>query len=163
MGWLWYLGTLFPVIGIIQSGDQSMADRYTYIPLIEIFIMIAWGIVAFSNVWKNQKSIFGIISGMTLAALSFGIWTEVRHWQSSEILFTQALAVDANNPRAHTLLAMTLSQKGHIMRQFDITKKRCAYTLIFMIANCTKTSGALSRQQGKFRCGNSSFSGCLAA
>jgi len=114
VGWFWYLGTLFPVIGIMQVGDQSMADRYTYIPLIGIFIMIAWGIGALSNGWRNQKLILGVISGMTLAAFSFGTWTEVRHWQNSETLFTQALAADAKNPRAHSLLAKALSQKDHI-------------------------------------------------
>jgi protein O-mannosyl-transferase len=114
VGWLWYLGTLFPVIGIMQVGDQSMADRYTYIPLIGIFIMIAWGIGALSSKWRNQELILGIITGIILMVLSFCTWTEVKYWRNSETLFTQALKADANNPRVHSLLAHTLSRKGHI-------------------------------------------------
>jgi Flp pilus assembly protein TadD len=114
VGWFWYLGTLFPAIGIMQTGDQSMADRYTYIPLIGIFIIIAWGIGAVSSGWRNKELIIGIISGIILMALSFGTWTEVKYWRDSETLFTKALKADANNPRVHWLLAKTLSQKGDI-------------------------------------------------
>ena len=111
VGWFWYLGTLFPAIGIMQTGDQSMADRYTYIPLIGIFIMIAWGIGALSSGWRNQKLILGIITGIILMVLSFGTWTEVKYWRNSETLFTKALKADANNPRVHSLLAQTLYGK----------------------------------------------------
>ncbi|MGZ3592374.1 MAG: tetratricopeptide repeat protein, partial [Syntrophales bacterium] len=114
VGWFWYLGTLFPVIGIMQVGDQSMADRYTYIPLIGIFVMIAWSIGAFSSAWRNQGLIFGIITGIIFMAFSFRTWTEVNHWRDSQTLFTQALTADTNNPKVHSLLAFTLLQNGHI-------------------------------------------------
>ncbi|MGZ3649297.1 MAG: tetratricopeptide repeat protein [Syntrophales bacterium] len=114
VGWFWYLGTLFPVIGIMQVGDQSMADRYTYIPLIGIFVMVAWSIGAFSSAWRNQGLIFGIITGIIFMAFSFRTWTEVNHWRDSQTLFTQALTADTNNPKVHSLLAFTLLQNGHI-------------------------------------------------
>ena len=114
VGWFWYLGTLVPVIGLIQVGSQAMADRYTYIPLIGIFIMFAWGVHDVSRRWKNQKVILGIIAGILIIALSFGTWVQVRYWRNNDILFKHALNVDARNWKAHYILAITSSQKGYI-------------------------------------------------
>jgi len=114
VGWLWYLGTLVPVIGLVQVGLQSMADRYTYVPLIGLFIMIAWGVHDISKGWKNQKIILGIFAGILLFALSVCTWVQVKYWRNSETLFEYALKVTKNNWFAHYSLAKTSQKKGNI-------------------------------------------------
>jgi Tfp pilus assembly protein PilF len=101
VGWLWYLGTLVPVIGIVQVGSQSMADRYTYIPLVGLFIALAWGaerIVAVRPGWKRPVIVISLVA---LSGLLFLARTQVETWKNSETLFEQALAVTEVNHGAH--------------------------------------------------------------
>jgi protein O-mannosyl-transferase len=96
-GWLWYLGTLVPVIGIVQINNQFMADRFTYIPLIGLFIMVAWGIPDLLRKWKYWKEILLVSSVMSILCLSMIAWIQVGYWQNSITLFDRALKVTANN------------------------------------------------------------------
>jgi Flp pilus assembly protein TadD len=101
VGWLWYLGTLVPVIGLVQVGSQSMADRYTYIPLVGLFIAIAWGmksIIERRPIWRHAVTAFFLValSGLLLVAK-----VQVETWKNSVTLFEQALAVTEINPMAH--------------------------------------------------------------
>jgi len=68
VGWLWYLGTLVPVIGIVQVGVQAMADRYTYLPLIGLFIMAAWGVSDLTVSWKYRKETLILLAGAVLSS-----------------------------------------------------------------------------------------------
>jgi hypothetical protein len=97
MGWLWYTGTLVPVIGILQAGDQAMADRYTYIPLIGLFIMAAWGIPELLKKWNYRKEILLTLSVLGILCLSIKTWTQVGYWQNSITLFNHTLKVTDNN------------------------------------------------------------------
>ena len=97
VGWLWYLGTLVPVIGLVQVGVQSMADRYTYLPAIGIFIIVAWGAAGLFAKWRHQKIVLRILSGLVLAAMLMGTRVQVRHWKNSLTLYGHALAVTENN------------------------------------------------------------------
>jgi protein O-mannosyl-transferase len=96
-GWLWYLGTLVPVIGIVQIGNQAMADRFTYIPLIGLFIMVAWGFPELLKKWKYRKEILFTLSTVCILCLSIIAWTQVGHWQNSITLFDHSLKVTDNN------------------------------------------------------------------
>ena len=101
VGWFWYLGTLVPVIGLVQVGSQSMADRYTYIPLVGLFIALAWGaerIVAGQPGWKSPVVVFSLV---TLSGLLVLARSQVETWKNSVTLFEQALAVTEFNPLAH--------------------------------------------------------------
>jgi len=108
VGWLWYLGTLIPVIGLIQVGDQALADRYTYIPLIGLFIMIGWGIADLTKSIPYQKPVLTILGVLVLSALSVCTWQQVGHWRNSISLFDHTLAVTENNYIAHNNLASAL-------------------------------------------------------
>jgi Flp pilus assembly protein TadD len=101
MGWLWYIGTLVPVIGLVQVGLQSMADRYTYIPLIGLFIMATWGISEYSKSWRYRKEILFAASTVVFVSLSLVTWTQVRYWQNSFTVFEHALRVTDNNFTAY--------------------------------------------------------------
>jgi len=92
VGWFWYLGTLVPVIGIVQVGEQAMADRYMYVPLIGIFIAIAWG---FPELMKNGKQkLLPILAGVFIPTLIVLTWAQVGHWKNGITLFEHAISVN---------------------------------------------------------------------
>ncbi len=102
MGWLWYIGTLVPVIGIVQAGAQAMADRYTYIPLIGLFIVVAWGVPDLLKKWNYRKEILLTISILIVLCLSIKTWTQIGCWQNNFTLYDHTLKVTDNNWLAYT-------------------------------------------------------------
>jgi cytochrome c-type biogenesis protein CcmH/NrfG len=111
-GWFWYLGTLVPVIGIVQVGSQSMADRYTYIPLIGLFIIVAWGLSDISVKTHGRRIASAVFSGVTLIFFMISSWIQVRHWQNGITLFRHAIEATHNNSMAHCELAHALYKHG---------------------------------------------------
>ncbi len=112
VGWLWYLGTLVPVIGLVQVGMQARADRYTYIPLIGLFIMVAWGFPKLLANWRHRRAIITAAACIVLAAMMIMTWSQVRHWKNSITLFRHALQLTSDNHLAHNNLGDALAQKG---------------------------------------------------
>jgi tetratricopeptide (TPR) repeat protein len=112
VGWLWYLGTLVPVIGIIQVGMQSMADRYTYIPIIGVFVATTWAIPDIARNWRYRQYILAGGAGIVLSALMYLTWMQVKYWQNSITLFEHAIQVTNNNYLAHNNLGVALSDSG---------------------------------------------------
>ncbi len=104
-GWLWYLGMLVPVIGLIQVGMQSMADRYTYLPLVGVFIMLAWGAEVALVHWQMPATGIWVVASLVLGACAGRAIDQVRTWQNSETLFRHALRVTQGNDIAHYNLA----------------------------------------------------------
>jgi len=112
-GWFWYLGTLMPVIGLVQVGKQAMADRYAYIPLIGLFIMTVWGLTdiiltRFPH-WRYKLAAFFIIVAVAFSVAGF---QQVQVWQDSFTLFRHALKETENNPYAHHGLGMAYYAQG---------------------------------------------------
>ena len=104
VGWLWFLGTLVPVIGLVQVGGQAMADRYTYLPLIGIFIAVVWaGHAAMGTGWRARG-----VAAAAVAALAVVTSRQLGHWVDHETLFRHAIAVTKDNARAHAVLATGL-------------------------------------------------------
>ena len=114
VGWLWYLGTLVPVIGLVQVGMQAMADRYTYVPLIGLFIICVWGVFDLVKGWRHGKVLLALSAGLLLLALTTCTWLQVRHWQNSATLFQHALTMNAENYVAHNNLGAALIEQGKI-------------------------------------------------
>jgi tetratricopeptide (TPR) repeat protein len=114
MGWLWYLGTLVPVIGLAQAGEQAMADRFTYIPLIGLFIMFAWGVPEWLAPYRHKRFLLSVSSLVVLSALMILSRSQVQHWRSSVTIYEQALAVTDNNYLAYNNLGVTLQMQGHL-------------------------------------------------
>ncbi len=96
-GWFLYIGTLVPVIGILQAGYQAMADRYTYIPLIGLLIMVAWGVPDLLKRWHYRKEILLTSSALSILCLCIITWTQVGYWQNSITLYDHTLKVTDNN------------------------------------------------------------------
>jgi hypothetical protein len=98
VGWLWYVGTLVPVIGIVQVGAQARADRFTYIPLVGLFIIVAWVVPEFLKTWRYRKEALTALSAVCLLCLFLVTWRQVGYWQNSIALYDHALEVtDANS------------------------------------------------------------------
>lgn len=114
VGWFWYLGTLVPVIGLVQIGAQAMADRYTYVPLIGLFIMITWGIPELSAKWPYRRIGLALAAGAALAASMTLTWSQLHHWKNTVTLFEHALDVTANNYLAHNNLGIAYARQGKI-------------------------------------------------
>jgi tetratricopeptide (TPR) repeat protein len=112
VGWLWYLGTLVPVIGLIQVGTQAMADRYTYVPLIGLFILITWGVYDLVRRWHFQRIVLPLSAVFILLALMVCTWSQVRHWKNSRTLFIRTLNVTSNNWFVRYSLGVALYKEG---------------------------------------------------
>lgn len=117
-GWFWYLGTLVPVIGLVQVGAQSMADRYTYIPSIGLFVVIVWGtahgVEAISARLTRVRFATALAGGAVLIACAAATAWQVQYWRTGEALFRHALAVTPNNYAAEDGLATALCLSGKI-------------------------------------------------
>lgn len=112
VGWLWYLGTLVPVIGLVQVGGRAMADRFTYVSLIGAFIMLAWGV---PELWRRLHVSFVSPPDLAVGALvacSVATFFQLRHWRSSITIFEHALAVTDGNYIAHNNLGVALMRMG---------------------------------------------------
>ncbi|HVO67135.1 MAG TPA: tetratricopeptide repeat protein [Syntrophales bacterium] len=97
IGWFWYVGTLIPVIGLVQVGAQARADRYTYIPMVGLFIMLAWGIPELLEKWSYRERVFIGLSTLTLSCLFMLTWTQVGYWKNDFTLYNHALQVTEKN------------------------------------------------------------------
>ena len=113
-GWLWYLGTLVPVIGFVQVGAQAMADRYTYIPLIGIFIIVVWGISDILSLCRYKSIIVNLLSVIVLSVLMTISWVQVGYWKDSTTLFKHAIKVTSDNFIINTNMGLLLTKKGDL-------------------------------------------------
>ncbi|HEX2988803.1 MAG TPA: tetratricopeptide repeat protein, partial [Chloroflexota bacterium] len=127
VGWLWYLGILVPMIGLVQVGKAAMADRYTYVSYIGLFIMIAWGIPECMGVREHgsmggenshtptrphSHTALSAVAGLVIAALCVCTWFQLRYWQNAMTLFSHALAVTSGNDGAHIQVGNYLFKEG---------------------------------------------------
>ena len=147
VGWLWYLGTLVPVIGIVQVGSQALADRYTYVPLIGIFIMITWGI----SDWVS-KSHYGKIGLFTVAACILSILMttsrlQVKYWSNSIALFDHAINVTGANCNAQLNLGEALAAQGKIEKA--VGHYKTALKIKPDLAGAHLNMGVYFRKEGK--------------
>lgn len=114
VGWLWYLGTLIPVIGIIQVGSHAMADRYTYIPLIGPFIALSWGTADITSRWPRVKGPSVALWICLLVSFGIGSWVQAETWKDSMTLYRHAIRVTAGNLTAHQNLGNVLAREGRL-------------------------------------------------
>jgi protein O-mannosyl-transferase len=113
-GWLWYLGMLVPVIGLVQVGWQGRADRYTYLPQIGLYIAITWAVADLTSLWRRQRTILSAAAILVIGALSLCAWVQTSYWRDSERLFRHALAVTTNNDVAENNLGIVFLGQGKV-------------------------------------------------
>jgi len=152
VGWLWYLGTLVPVIGIVQVGAQAMADRYTYIPLTGIFIMLAWLAGDIVAQWRHKKLIVGVVGSAILGALGILALRQVSCWRDTAALFERCAAVTPDNVVVHRYLGLGFAKNGDIesaLREFKATLRfeptdtRTFYNIGVMLTLLGRTDEAI--------------------
>jgi tetratricopeptide (TPR) repeat protein len=112
VGWLWYLGMLFPVIGLLQVGGQAMADRYTYLPQIGVAAAMAWGLDDLRRLWAWRARATAAVSAMLLLAMALLAWLQTSYWSDGVCLWKHALACTPDNNLARTCLATALWTEG---------------------------------------------------
>jgi protein O-mannosyl-transferase len=114
IGWLWYLGMLVPVIGLVQVGWQGRADRYTYLPQIGLYMAITWGVADLTALYRRQRTVLSTVAIIIIGALSFSAWVHTSYWRDSETLFKHALAVTTNNDVAENNLGIVFLGQGKL-------------------------------------------------
>jgi tetratricopeptide (TPR) repeat protein len=114
VGWLWYLGMLVPVIGFIQAGAQAKADRYTYLPQIGVYLMVAWGAAELCGRWRYRRTVLGSMAGAILVALLACAYIQTTYWKDSVTLWKHTLACTSNNSMAEGYLGLALVDQGDI-------------------------------------------------
>ena len=114
VGWLWFLGTLVPVIGLVQVGGAALADRYTYIPAIGLFIAAAFGLRDLACRFRFLKIPAAVVAGLTLAGCLMLTKNQLRYWRDSQTLFAHAVAVTKDNEIARINLGVALEQQGKL-------------------------------------------------
>ena len=153
VGWFWYLGTLVPVIGIVQVGAQAMADRYAYVPLIGIFIILAWGISGLLERWDQRKKALPIAAGVVILLLMVATWVQAGHWKNSITLFKHAISVTENQypsfAVAYDNFGYALAKKGDIREA--ITHYKTAIKINPNYANTYNNFGALLARLGRLK------------
>ena len=112
MGWLWFLGTLVPVIGLVQVGAQAMADRYTYLPSLGVLILTVWGAYELTRSWRYQAPAWSVAGGAAIVLCLALTRQQLGHWKDGETLFRHALEVTENNHGTHSGLGIALYMKG---------------------------------------------------
>lgn len=112
VGWLWFIGTLVPVIGLIQVGLQAMADRYTYIPSVGVYLLVVWAVAELTRKWRYRTILAGLSSFIVVGLLAITTSTQLTFWENSLSLFTHTLHVTKKNYIAHTNLGDALDKCG---------------------------------------------------
>jgi tetratricopeptide (TPR) repeat protein len=125
-GWLWYLGTLVPVVGLIQVGSQAMADRYTYIPLMGIFLAVVWLGAEAANRFSQHRPAMVAVAVAIVALCGLCTHKQVGYWRNSTTLFQHTVSVTQNNSVAHLLLGEALMadhKTNQALAQFNLAQK----------------------------------------
>ena len=113
-GWLWFLGMLVPVIGLVQVGDQAMADRYTYLPAVGLFLAAVFGMAEARERWNLRAQPMVITAALILGTYAIVTKHQLAFWRDTETLFTRALAVTEHNGPAHMMLGVAFEQQGRM-------------------------------------------------
>ncbi len=123
LGWGWFLGTLVPVIGLVQVGDQAIADRYTYLPAIGLFIALAWGAEDLASRWPRRRLVLASAAAAALAACALIAGAQLVYWQDTQLLFRHALKANKDNYVAWSGLGYYLAEQGEL-RQAEACYRR---------------------------------------
>jgi len=114
VGWLWYLVMLIPVIGLVQVGTQSRADRYTYLPQIGLIVMLVWGVTEWTAGWRWRRGWLGGVTAVVLAALMLGSYRQVSYWKNTRLLWEHTLAVAPDNEIVQNALGLVSRSEGKL-------------------------------------------------
>ncbi len=149
VGWLWYGVTLLPVLGIVQIGSHGMADRYTYVPLIGLFVMVAWGVPDLLNGWRFRREALVASSALILLCLFSLTRAQVGYWQSSMTLYDHTLKVTGGNGLIHHNRGVEYARLGDYARAIEDFDRAVEINPRFALAYVNRgvASGRLGRHE----------------
>ena len=131
VGWLWFLGMLVPVIGVVQVGEQAMADRYMYLPSIGLFVMVAWGVPALLPEFPRRAPVLALAATLVLGVCGWLTRAQAQVWRNSNVLWSHAHEVDPQNPLALEVLGVLAEEQsrqvealGYYRRAIEIDPRR---------------------------------------
>ena len=155
VGWLWFLGTLLPVIGLVQAGTQARADRYTYLPLVGIFLAVAWAVPDRLASRRPVQVGLGVAAAVALTACAAATWVQLGYWESDTALWRHALQVTADNPVAHHNLGVALYVRGQVDKAEEHLAAAVRLSPNFAVAlnnlgTCVARQGRLDEAAGLF-------------
>jgi hypothetical protein len=159
VGWFWFLGTLFPLIGLAQTGHHAMGDRFTYVPMIGLFIIVAWGVYDLSRFLQNprvRKLVLGSVAGAVIVACSVRAWFQTGHWQNSVTVYRPVIRAGVAHYIIYNNLGLALLNQGDIqaaMKNFSLAlalKPENAKTHLNIGLALVKT-GRFQAAAGEFR------------
>ncbi|HTR40254.1 MAG TPA: tetratricopeptide repeat protein [Pseudomonadales bacterium] len=134
VGWLWYLGMLVPVIGLVQVGSAAHADRYTYLPQIGLYLALTWGIAELFSGWPYRRPVLGLFAVAVIAILSIASFDQTAYWRDSESLWNHTIACTKDNAVARNNLGMAFMSEGKVAEAIGQYQKALeiepAYTLV---------------------------------
>jgi Tfp pilus assembly protein PilF len=154
-GWLWYVVTLIPMIGLVQVGSHSMADRYTYVPLIGVFVALVWGVSDLLRAQVRRPAVAIALASATILTCAVVARAQVSTWQNSETMWSHALAVTTGNFRAYAGMAEVAASRGEI--DVAISHYQQALALAPDAADWQVNAGLLLQQRGRFEDAASAF------
>ncbi len=160
VGWLWFLGTLVPVIGLVQFAQHAMADRYSYIPLIGLFVIVAWGA---SDLFAGRRllRVAPAAAGCAVVGLLMALtWHQAHYWRDTVVLFEHALAVAPVNRVAHLQLGAAYARRGDLGAAIDHYSQALAMKPLSVEAN--NNFGIVLAQAGRFGDAEPRFLAALA-
>ena len=156
VGWLWYLGMLLPVIGLVQAGSQAMADRYTYLPQIGLGIALAWAVAQRARSRLRRSWLYGVASAILLMALLGCAWHQASYWRDTATLWSHTLDCTTANYIAHNNLGVALHERGEVNKAMDQFNKALQvkpdygeshYNLAFVLKRQGRTAEAIAQLQ----------------
>jgi tetratricopeptide (TPR) repeat protein len=156
VGWLWYLGMLVPAIGLVQVTGQAMADRFTYLPQIGIYIALVWGLADRRWGWLRKRWLCGVSSALVVLALMVCGWRQASFWRDDETLWRRTLDCTSDNVLAHHHLGVALAMRGRLDEAIGHFEKaleiRPGYAEVHnSLGNALATRGRLDEAIGHFR------------
>jgi tetratricopeptide (TPR) repeat protein len=123
VGWFWYLGALVPVIGLMQVGTQAMADRYTYLPMVGIYLAIVWAAKEAADRWPRARAALAVAGPALLAACALATWLQVGVWRNTYTLFEHAIRVTENNYFAYNSLGRQYEYDSGHTKELNVRKR----------------------------------------
>jgi len=148
VGWLWFTGMLVPVIGLVQVGKQSLADRYTYLPHIGLFIAMVWGVTALASRLKSGRLFCTVAAAIALIGCGFFTTRQLSYWRDTRTLFEHALDVTSHNFVAYAVLANDCVERGKLAEGIEWCLKSLAIAPDY--AEAHNTLGNIYGKQGKY-------------
>ena len=148
VGWFWFVGVLVPFIGLLQAGEQALADRFAYVPLIGLFLLLVWGLEELTRSWRRQRLVLPCAAIAVLVCCAALSRRQTGYWQNSITLFTHSLTVTSDNARAHANLGLALAVKGRteeaIQQLLEVLRLNPEHAIAHWAVGCGRS------EQGRF-------------